>query len=104
MALDTTNLKERNGTVLYFLYTSVTSQQDFARTADAIKASYPGAQIYSLDVKSADGEKVRDFYDISPDQLPAALIVRNDDQLAASYSSTAIPSAEQLAYEPKSIG
>lgn len=92
MGLDFTNIADGAGAALYVLYAG--GQQDL-RTYTRLQedlAKETSHQCVLLDVKTPDGEKVRDFYDIFPEQLPALFIVRDDDSIARMWSGSEIPS------------
>lgn len=99
MGLDFTGIKDSEGAALYILHTGNTLENErLQRLAAEVKKSAPH-QVIFLDVSSVDGEKVRDFYDIMPNQLPAALIVRDDDSLAHHWYGSEIPlSGSDIAY------
>lgn len=99
MGLDFTNIKDSEGAALYILHTGNTIEGErLERLATEIKQDAPH-QVVMLDVSTPDGEKVRDFYDITPSQLPAILIVRDDDSLAYQWFGSEIPtSGSDIAY------
>ena len=105
MGLDFTSIPDRHGAALYILHTSSTLElQNFERLADDIrKANGHSRQVVILDAKTPDGEKVRDFYDIMPEQLPAVFIVRDDDSLAQLWLATQAPTASDIAYQLNQI-
>lgn len=105
MGLDFTNISDRRGAALYYIHHGLHTEEQFAeRLQRDVKASLPDVQIVSVSVRSADGEKIRDFYDVMPEQLPVLLIVRDDDSLAGMYGSSDMPPTDQLAYILRSIG
>ncbi len=92
MGLDFTHIADKQGAALYVLYAG--GQQDlqtFTRLKEEINKQTTH-QVALLDVTTPDGENVRDFYDIMPEQLPAVFIVKDDDSIAQMWSSTDIPS------------
>lgn len=91
MGLDFTNIPDHEGAALYILHTANSREvENFQRLAAEI-TTQSSHQVILLDVKTADGEKVRDFYDITPDQLPAALVIRDDDSIAHQWLGQYIP-------------
>ncbi|MGB4758442.1 MAG: hypothetical protein WBP26_00100 [Candidatus Saccharimonadales bacterium] len=99
MGLDFTNIKDGEGAALYILHAGNTLENErLQRLADEVQKNAPH-QVVMLDVSTADGEKVRDFYDIMPEQLPAMLVVRDDDSLAYQWHGNEIPtSGSDIAY------
>jgi hypothetical protein len=99
MGLDFTDIKDHEGAALYILHTGNTLENErLQRLADEIAKTAPH-QVVLLDVSTPNGEKVRDFYDIMPGQLPAVLIVRDDDSLAHHWFGSEIPtSGGDIAY------
>lgn len=98
MGLDFTNIPDREGAACYVLsHGTVRELAQFERIAQDI-AKNCSHQMHILDVKTVNGEKVRDFYDIMPEQLPAILIIRDDDSLANLWVGTEIPSADIIAH------
>ena len=99
MGLDFTNIADNDGAALYILHTRNTRETErFERLAADI-AKQTQHQVVLLDVNTQDGEKVRDFYDIMPEQLPAALVIRDDDSIAHQWFGEYIPtSASDIVY------
>lgn len=91
MGLDFTHIADKQGAALYVLYGgSHQDQQTFTRLKEDIEKQ-TNHQVVLLDVTTPDGENVRDFYDIMPEQLPAVFIVKDDDSIAQMWSGTGIP-------------
>lgn len=99
MGLDFTSIPDSEGAALYILHTGNTRELGrFQRLADDV-AKETTHQVALIDVNSAEGENVRDFYDIMPEQLPAALIIRDDDSIAHQWLGEYIPtSASDIVY------
>lgn len=102
MGLDFTKITDNAGAALHVLYGG--GQQDtqtFTRLKESIEQQ-SGHQVVLLDINTPDGEKVRDFYDILPEQMPAAFIVRDDDSLVQLWTGMDIPSYEnEIVYQLK---
>ncbi len=91
MGLDFTSIADKDGAALYALHNgSHQDTQTFTRLKEDI-AKQTGHQIVLIDVNTPDGENVRDFYDILPEQLPAVFIVRDDDSIANLWLGSNIP-------------
>ncbi len=104
MGLDFTNIADNDGAALYILHTRNTRETErFERLAADISKE-TRHQVVLLDVDTQDGEQVRDFYDITHDQLPAVLIVRDDDSIAYQWLGEYIPtSANDIIYQLRQI-
>lgn len=103
MGLDFTTIADHHGAALYILTGgSMFDKQKFERMSQEI-TKHTSHQVVLLDVKTPDGEKIRDFYDIMPERLPVVLVVRDDDSLAHMWSSTEIPSPDVISHHLKQI-
>ncbi len=99
MGLDFTSIKDTEGAALYILHTGNTLENERLQRLAAEVQEQTQHQVVTLDVSTPDGEKVRDFYDITPGQLPAVLIVRDDDSLVYQWHGSEIPtSGSDIAY------
>lgn len=105
MGLEFTDIPDREGAAIYYIHHGSHSDETFTeRLRRDIQDRLPDSQVVSVSVRTPDGEKIRDFYDILPERLPALLIVRDDDSLAGIYGATDMPPTDQLAYMLRSIG
>ena len=103
MGLDFTSIPDRDGAALYILHTGNTLEiQNFQHLADEI-ATTDNHQVILVDISTPDGEKIRDFYDITPEQLPVAMIVNDDDSIATQWAGQAIPAADVIAFQLRQI-
>jgi hypothetical protein len=100
MGLDFTSIGDKTGAALYFIHTPNTLEiESLTRLAEDIRQQTPH-QVVLIDVNTPDGENIRDFYDIMPEQLPVALIVRDDDSVAQMWSGEEIPTtASDIAFQ-----
>lgn len=99
MGLESTDIRDGEGAALYILHTgSILTLQGLERLVEEISRQV-SHQIKLLDVNSEDGEKVRDFYDITESSLPVAFIVRDDDTLTSIWTSEQIPDANTIAFQ-----
>jgi hypothetical protein len=103
MGLDFTDIPDREGAALYILHTGNTLElQKFQHLADEIATS-DGHQAILVDVNTPDGEKIRDFYDIMPEQLPVVMVVKDDDSIAAQWAGSEIPASDVITYQLRQI-
>lgn len=103
MGLDFTNIEDRSGAALYVLTNGMTREiEKFERLKDELRG-HTSHQAVILDVHTPDGEKIRDFYDIMPEELPVAFIVRDDDSIAHKWHKDAIPAADIIAHHLRQI-
>lgn len=104
MGLDLTNIPDKAGIACYILMhdTSVESERFEQIVAELSKLTQN--QIQRLYINTAEGEQVRDFYDLMPEQLPAVLLVHDDDHLVHSWWGTDIPSADVIAHHMQVAG
>jgi len=85
MGLDFTRISDKPGAAMYILYSGNSVE---LREYEKIKADVEALGDYQLviiDVRTPDGENVRDFYDFLPEQLPVAFIIRDDDSIASQW-------------------
>jgi len=103
MALDFTNIPDREGVAIYCLHDgTVTQEQTLKRLIDTLATNIPH-QIVLLSANDTDGEKIREFYDLDTANFPHVILVDDDDQIVASWSGGEIPSADVIAYTARSI-
>ncbi len=99
MGLDFTSIPDKTGAALYILHTgSMLEAERLEHLRDEISRT-DNHQVVLVDVTTADGEKIRDFYDITADQLPVAMIIADDDSIAQQWSGDAIPAADVITYQ-----
>lgn len=99
MALEFTSIEDTHGAALYILFSGASQEQRrFERLIDDLKHAGSEHQVVLLDVKTVDGEKIRDFYDVQVDQLPAALVIADNDTIVHQWHGSAMPSASEIAY------
>lgn len=97
MGLDFTNIKDSDGAEIYILHhPSFTETRQFEQLQKDIAASRPNDQVVLLDVNGAQGEQVRDFYDIMPETLPIVMVIADDDSILYQWSGDAIPAADVI--------
>ncbi len=103
MGLDFTSISDNEGAALYVLSNaSMMETRKFERLKSEIAQHCPH-QVVVLNVRTPDGEKVRDFYDIMPETLPVAMIVKDDDSIAQQWSKDYIPAADVIAHHLRQI-
>jgi hypothetical protein len=56
-----------------------------------------------LEIHGQDGRSVAEFYNIQESSLPAVLIVMDDDTIYKSWFGVDLPSAEDVAYDLRTI-
>lgn len=98
MGLDFTSIPDHEGAALYILHTRSSREIERLERLVGDVAKETTHQAVLIDIKTPDGEKVRDFYDLPIEQLPVALIVRDDDSLAQHWYGDYIPTAKDIAY------
>lgn len=97
MGLDFTNIPDGEGAAVYVLhYPTFTDTKRFEELKKDVLSSSPGSQIVLLDVNGAQGEQVRDFYDITPESLPTVMLIADDDSIIYQWSGDAIPAADVI--------
>ena len=60
-------------------------------------------QVIVFSAREGDGAKLADFYDILEEKLPAILIVRDSDELAAEWYGLDLPRAEEVVYQADQV-
>ncbi len=103
MGLEFTSIVDREGAACYMLHRgTVSDSRMFERLRQEISKN-TDHQVVVVDARTTDGERIRDFYDIMPEQLPVVLIIRDDDSVAQLWSGSEIPGADMIAYQLKQI-
>ena len=99
MALDATDIPDRPGAAVYMLYDgTVTQQRSLEKLKKDVEVRMPDRQIIILSVKERNGEYIRNFYALAHHSMPYILIVRDNDELAFTWSGPHIPTAEHVAH------
>jgi pantothenate kinase len=101
MGLDFTNIKDRSGVALYILHNSNTVELARLESLAEEVQKLCDHQIAIIDIKTPNGEQIRDFYDVLPEQLPVVLCIRDDDTIAQMWSGHSIPAADVIAFTLK---
>jgi len=102
MGLDFTHIADKRGLAIYMLHNGThTQQQAMERLAADITARMPEKQIVILSAHSQDGERIRDFYALSPMAFPYVLLVRDNDQLAHFWQGPHVPTVEHVIYSAR---
>lgn len=103
MGLDFTEIADRTGAACYVLHQGLmTDARRFESLREDIQSRIKH-QVVLVNVKSRDGEKIRDFYDIPKESLPVVLLIRDDDTIHSMWSGTEIPTADVIAYNLQQI-
>lgn len=103
MTLEFTNIPDREGPAVYLLGNRMLSDR-LQRLGNEIDTALPDdTQVVYLDVDSGDGAAVKGFYGIEDAQLPAVLIVQDDDQIYQGWYGEDLPSVEVVAQEIRQI-
>lgn len=99
MPLENTTIPDREGAALYAISSRDTATfRNLERLLTEVTTLCKN-QTVLLEPTSQDAQRVLDFYDILPEQLPVAMIVRDDDSLVELWYGTSIPtSASDIAY------
>lgn len=85
---------EADGAKLFLVHDGTHRQE---QRLEAIKHEVNEAcphEVFVLSTREPDGQKIKDFYSIY--QLPAVLIIRDDDELAYTWMGGQIPMTEQI--------
>lgn len=101
MGLEFTNIKDRSGVALYVLHNSNSMELTRLKSLAEEVRQLCEHQVAIIDIKTPNGEQIRDFYDILPEQLPVVLCVRDDDSIAQMWSDQSIPAADVIAFTLK---
>jgi hypothetical protein len=102
MGLDFTNIPDREGAALYFLYDTVTQQHQMERLANELHEMKLSHQIVLVPARDANGEKICSFYSLSHGSMPYILLISDNDELVASWSGLEMPAADIIAYTARS--
>ena len=103
MPLSFTNIPDRDGPAVYIIGTRML-ENDLQRFAGELNTAAQGVyQIVYLDVDSQDGAAVAQFYSVTHEELPAILIVMDDDTIYKSWFGQTLPRADELIYELNQI-
>lgn len=98
MGLETTGIQDKTGAALYILFSGGALEgQRLEHLLNEVTAQTKH-QVLLIDIHSQDGEKVRDFYDVAMEDLPVAIIVRDDDTITNIWKSQEIPSASVISF------
>lgn len=60
-------------------------------------------QIEIFNARDGEGSQLADFYDILEEKLPAILIVRDSDELAAEWYGLDLPRPEEVTFQADQI-
>jgi len=92
---------DKEGAALYLLHDGSGPQE---RAMEYLKQQLErlglSHQIQVFSVRQEDGEEIRDFYDIQT--MPSVLLVRDNDELAYSWSGE-MPPAETISYHARQV-
>ena len=99
MGLDFTNIPDRTGSAVYILHRDLSQDlQKFDNLQREMINLGCNNQVFLIPINSRDGENIRDFYDILPEQLPAILLIRDDDSLIQQWVGIDIPPADIIVH------
>ncbi len=105
MGLSFTSIKDKPGAAIYFLHDGTTTQQRLLeRIAQEVHDRAPTYQMVMLSGRDRDGDGIRDFYSLDPDNFPHILVVSDDDQVVQSWSGQTLPTSDQLSYAMQASG
>lgn len=91
MPLENTSIPDHEGAALYAISSHDTATyQKLERLIAEVKEGCSN-QTVLLEADSTDARAVCDFYDVLPEQLPVAMIVRDDDTLVELWYGDQIP-------------
>lgn len=96
-------IEDQEGAAIYLIHDGGGYQErrltDFMN--DLKKHTTHEIQIFSM--RESDGAQLADFYDILEEKLPAILIVRDTDELAAEWYGLDLAPVEEVAYQADQI-
>lgn len=103
MALDFIPGSSERSVATYILTTGTHSEtEQLNRLIGEITGEAPDYQVMLIDVKSPEGERLRNFYTITPASLPVMMIIAADDSIIQSWEGQSIPSASDIVYHLRS--
>lgn len=103
MGLTFTQLTDHRGPAIYLLGSSMLENKLQVLGKEIDHVTSETVQVAYLDTHGPDGAKVASFYGVTQSDLPAVLIVMDDDTLHKSWFGVQLPRAEDVAYEIRSI-
>lgn len=97
MALEFTDIPDRNGAAVYLLSNGQHTMENELRTlGEEIDRLTPhDTQVVLLDSSRGDGIRVKEFYSITT--TPTAMIILDDDTVPYQWTGS-LPQADQIAY------
>lgn len=104
MPLEITSIPDREGAALYVVSSHDTAtHQKLKRLVDEV-SDLSQHQTALLEPGDGDARKILDFYDITEDRLPVAMIVNDDDTLVETWHGAYIPTnASDISYRLSQI-
>lgn len=103
MALEFTNIPDRQGPAVYLLGNSATEGRLRPLGEEIDSKTAAETQVVYLDINSRDGAQVAEFYGFAVEILPVIMIVQDDDTLIKSWYGQDLPAADMVAYELNQI-
>ena len=101
MGLSFVGGKDKHGAAIYLLHDgSGPQERDMEDLKDRLERLGIHHQIQIFSVRDEDGEEIRNFYDSQI--LPAALLVRDNDELNYSWNGQ-LPPAETIAFHARQV-
>lgn len=98
MGLEFTNIPDREGPAVYLLGAAPQLDQLTQLGQEIDAATADQTQVVLLDIDSGDGAQVAEFYGFMREQLPAVMIVQDDDTLHQSWLGLDLPAADVVAH------
>lgn len=99
MGLEFSHIADRHGAAVYMIHDgTMTQTRAMERLAEELRKKQKDAQIVLLSARDQEGERIRDFYDLSPTSFPHILIVADDDRILHAWSGPQVPSLDHLSY------
>lgn len=104
MGLDFLNkIEDQEGAAIYLIHDGGGYQERrLMEYAEEIK-KLTSKEVRVFSMREGDGAQLADFYDILPEKLPATLIVRDTDELAAQWYGLDLPKADAVVYQADQI-
>lgn len=104
MGLDFTSIPDREGVALYVIHDgSVQEEQRWKEYIEHLN-SMCGAQTVIMSIRDNDAKKIMEFYGIEETEIPVALAVQDDDEIAYKWAGISMPNQEEVTHLLDQVG
>lgn len=105
MGLDFTSIPDREGVALYVIHDgSVQETNRWKEYIDQLNKICDAQTVIMSLRDSVDAKKIMEFYGIEEAEIPVALAVQDDDELAYKWVGEAMPNQEEVAHLLEEVG